>query len=84
MKWLQRQWKNRCRLLTLGQSVKGTDGGGVGGDTNLLLRHGALHVHHQGAVNVCVQVVHHSGGECHIHQPSFTVIAVETGKKNPQ
>jgi len=62
--------------LTLSQSVEGAVGGGVGGDADLLLRHGAFDVHRQGAVHVRVQVVHHSGRERDVHQPSFTVVAV--------
>lgn len=61
--------------LTLSQRVEGPDGGGVGGDADLLFSHGALNVHCQGAVYVGVQVVHHSGGERHIHETSFAVIA---------
>lgn len=61
--------------LTLSQSVEGTDGGGIGGNADLLLSHGALNVHGQGAVYVGVQVVYHSGGKRHIHETSFTVVA---------
>lgn len=61
--------------LTLSQCVEGTDGGGVGGDADLLLRHGALNVHRQSAVYVGIQVVHHSGGERHVHETSFAVVA---------
>lgn len=40
--------------LTLSQCVEGADGGGVGGDADLLLSHGALNVHCQGTVYVGV------------------------------
>lgn len=56
-----------CRGLTLSQSVEGTDGGGVRGDADFLLCHGALDVHCQSAVDVCVQIIHHSSGKRHIH-----------------
>lgn len=55
------------RSLTLSQRVEGTDGRGICGDADFFLRHGALDIHRQRAVYVCVQVVHHSGRERHIH-----------------
>lgn len=61
--------------LTLSQCVEGTDGGRVGGDADLLLGHGALNVHCQGAVYFGIQVVHHTGGERHIHETPFAVVA---------
>lgn len=67
--------ENTASVRTLGQRVEGPDGGGVGGDADLLLGHGALDVHGERAVDVRVQVVHHAGGERDVHQASFTVVA---------
>lgn len=55
------------RGLTLSQSVEGTNGWGIRGDADFLLRHGAFNVHRQSAVYVCVQIIHHSSRERHIH-----------------
>lgn len=55
------------RGLTLRQSVEGTNGRGIRGNADFFLCHGALDVHGQSAVYVCVQVIHHSSGERHIH-----------------
>lgn len=59
--------KDECGGLTLSQRVEGSDGGGVCGDADLFLRHGALYIHRQSAVYVRVQVIHHSRGERHVH-----------------
>lgn len=53
--------------LTLSQCIEGTNGGGIGGNANFLFSQGALNVHGQGPVDVCVHVVHCSGGERHVH-----------------
>lgn len=60
-------WEDEQCGLTLSQSVEGTNGWGIRGDADFLLCQGAFDVHCQSAVYVCVQVIHHSSGERHIH-----------------
>lgn len=51
------------------------DAGGVGGDADFLVAEGALDVHCKSAVDVCVKVVHHAGGEGHVHKATLAVVA---------